>query len=49
MSQPTVVLVHGAFAESASWNGVLSRLQAAGYPTIAVANPLPACPATPPP
>ena len=40
MSQQTVVLVHGAFAESASWNGVLSRLHAAGHPTIAVANPL---------
>ncbi|CAA9248284.1 MAG: hypothetical protein AVDCRST_MAG41-1807 [uncultured Corynebacteriales bacterium] len=40
MSQPTVVLVHGAFAESASWNGVLTRLQAAGLGTIAVANPL---------
>jgi pimeloyl-ACP methyl ester carboxylesterase len=40
MSQPTVVLVHGAFAESASWNGVISRLQAAGHRTIAVANPL---------
>ncbi|NWD78326.1 alpha/beta hydrolase [Pseudomonas gingeri] len=36
----TVVLVHGAFAESASWNGVIARLQAKGYPVIAVANPL---------
>jgi hypothetical protein len=26
-SRPTVVLVHGAFAESASWNGVIRRLQ----------------------
>ena len=40
MSQPTVVLVHGAFAESASWNGVLTRLRAAGLTTVAVANPL---------
>ena len=24
--KPTVVLVHGAFAESASWNGVIERL-----------------------
>ncbi len=40
MSQPTVVLVHGAFAESASWNGVLAPLQTAGHRTIAVANPL---------
>jgi pimeloyl-ACP methyl ester carboxylesterase len=38
--KPTVVLVHGAFAESASWNGVASRLLAEGYPVIAVANPL---------
>ncbi|SDZ32339.1 alpha/beta fold hydrolase [Herbiconiux ginsengi] len=38
--RPTVVLVHGAFAESASWNAVLAHLQAEGYPTIAMANPL---------
>ena len=38
--KPTVVLVHGAFAESASWDGVVSRLLAKGYPVIAVANPL---------
>ncbi|WP_395244950.1 alpha/beta fold hydrolase [Agromyces sp. MMS24-K17] len=35
-----VVLVHGAFAESASWNGVLTRLHEAGVDAIAVANPL---------
>lgn len=39
-ANPTVVLVHGAFAESASWNDVIDRLQAAGLRTIAVANPL---------
>jgi pimeloyl-ACP methyl ester carboxylesterase len=39
-SKPTVVLVHGAFAESASWNGVASRLLDQGYPVVAVANPL---------
>ncbi|GAB3872677.1 alpha/beta hydrolase [Kibdelosporangium lantanae] len=38
--KPTVVLVHGAFAESASWNGVISRLQRQGYPVVAAANPL---------
>ncbi len=38
--KPTVVLVHGAFAESASWNGVLTLLIAKGYPVVAVANPL---------
>ena len=39
-SKPTVVLVHGAFAESASWNGVIDRLRAERVPAIAVANPL---------
>ncbi|MBM2621045.1 alpha/beta hydrolase [Actinoplanes sp. LDG1-06] len=38
--KPTIVLVHGAFAESASWNGVIELLRAEGYPAIAVANPL---------
>jgi pimeloyl-ACP methyl ester carboxylesterase len=38
--KPTVVLVHGAFAESASWNGVVAKLQRKGYPVVAVANPL---------
>jgi len=38
--KPTIVLVHGAFAESASWNGVINRLRAAGHRTIAAANPL---------
>jgi len=38
--KPTIVLVHGAFAESSSWNGVLTQLHEKGYPTVAVANPL---------
>jgi pimeloyl-ACP methyl ester carboxylesterase len=38
--RPTVVLVHGAFAESASWNDVAGELLKDGYPVIAVANPL---------
>jgi pimeloyl-ACP methyl ester carboxylesterase len=38
--KPTIVLVHGAFAESASWNGVIDSLTGAGYPVIAAANPL---------
>ena len=38
--RPTVVLVHGAFAESASWNGVIAPLVAAGFPVVALANPL---------
>ncbi len=37
---PTIVLVHGAFAESASWNGVSADLHRRGYTAIAVANPL---------
>lgn len=37
---PTVVLVHGAFAESASWNGVIENLHSRGVDAIAVANPL---------
>ncbi|MGY2288290.1 alpha/beta fold hydrolase [Pseudomonas sp. SDO528_S397] len=36
----TVVLVHGAFADASSWNGVIAGLEAEGYPVIAVANPL---------
>jgi pimeloyl-ACP methyl ester carboxylesterase len=39
-SRPTVVLVHGAFAESASWSGVVPALQAAGCTVVAAANPL---------
>jgi pimeloyl-ACP methyl ester carboxylesterase len=38
--QPTIVLVHGAFAESSSWNGVIERLQERSLDVIAVANPL---------
>jgi pimeloyl-ACP methyl ester carboxylesterase len=40
VSKPTVVLVHGAFAESSSWNRVIVKLLAKGYPVVAVANPL---------
>ncbi|MFI9635252.1 alpha/beta fold hydrolase [Nocardia sp. NPDC051929] len=39
-STPTIVLVHGAFADSSSWNGVIERLRAQGHPVIAAANPL---------
>jgi pimeloyl-ACP methyl ester carboxylesterase len=38
--KPTIVLVHGAFADSSSWNGVIARLERDGYPVIAPANPL---------
>jgi pimeloyl-ACP methyl ester carboxylesterase len=37
---PTVVLVHGAFADGSSWSGVISRLEAEGVPVTAPANPL---------
>ena len=36
----TVVLVHGAFADASSWNGVVERLQAAGMEVAAPPNPL---------
>ena len=38
--KPTIVLVHGAFADGSSWNGVIGDLLADGYPVIAAANPL---------
>jgi pimeloyl-ACP methyl ester carboxylesterase len=37
---PTVVLEHGAWANSASWNGVVRRLQRAGYKVDVPPNPL---------
>jgi pimeloyl-ACP methyl ester carboxylesterase len=37
---PTVVLVHGAFADGSSWNGVIERLHATGVQVTAPANPL---------
>ena len=37
---PTIVLVHGAFAESASWDRVVDPLLAAGHDVVAAANPL---------
>lgn len=38
--KPTIVLVHGAFADASSWNGVVERLEQRGYSVIAPANPL---------
>ncbi|MGJ5752355.1 pimeloyl-ACP methyl ester carboxylesterase [Streptomyces puniciscabiei] len=38
--KPTIVLVHGAFADASSWNGVVQRLQQNGYTVDAPANPL---------
>ena len=37
---PTVLLIHGAFADGSSWAGVIQRLQAAEVQVRAVANPL---------
>jgi pimeloyl-ACP methyl ester carboxylesterase len=37
---PTIVLVHGAFAESASWDRVIHSLHGSGHNVIAAANPL---------
>jgi pimeloyl-ACP methyl ester carboxylesterase len=39
-SKPTVVLVHGAFADASGWTDVVHRLDRRGYPVIAPANPL---------
>lgn len=39
-AKPTVVLVHGAFADASSWNGVIGELEKDGFPVVAVANPL---------
>ena len=39
-TKPTIVLVHGAFANSSSWEGVTRILLADGYPVVAAANPL---------
>lgn len=39
-AKPTVVLVHGAFADSSSWNGVITILERDGYEVVAAPNPL---------
>jgi triacylglycerol esterase/lipase EstA (alpha/beta hydrolase family) len=36
--KPTIVLVHGAFAGSSNWNGVIQRLHAKGYTMVAAEN-----------
>jgi pimeloyl-ACP methyl ester carboxylesterase len=38
--KPTIVLVHGAWADSSSWNAVVEQLQALGYTVDAPPNPL---------
>ncbi len=39
-AKPAIVLVHGAWADATSWNGVIAQLQAAGYMVYAPPNPL---------
>ncbi|MGH2355520.1 MAG: alpha/beta fold hydrolase [Chloroflexota bacterium] len=38
--KPTIVLVHGAWADASSWDAVIQRLQREGYPVLAAPNPL---------
>lgn len=38
--KPTIVLVHGAYADGSSWSGVIERLQQQGYTALAPALPL---------
>jgi pimeloyl-ACP methyl ester carboxylesterase len=44
-TKPTIVLVHGAFADAAGWSDVAGRLQARGYNVVAVENSLTGLPA----
>ncbi len=39
-SKPTIVLVHGAWADASSWNTVIPELLAAGFPAYAPPNTL---------
>nr|WP_019587735.1 alpha/beta hydrolase [Deinococcus apachensis] len=39
-ARPTIMLVHGAFADASGWNDVVGQLQAEGFTVIAPANPL---------
>ena len=39
-AKPTIVLVHGAFADASGWNDVVKKLSHDGYPVVAAANPL---------
>jgi pimeloyl-ACP methyl ester carboxylesterase len=38
--KPTIVFVHGGWADSSGWNDEIASLQRRGYPVIAPANPL---------
>ncbi len=39
-AKPTIVLIHGAWADSSSWDAVIQRLQQDGYTVVAPGNPL---------
>jgi pimeloyl-ACP methyl ester carboxylesterase len=39
-TKPTIILVHGAWADSSSWNGVITSLTHAGYVVYALPDPL---------
>lgn len=39
-AKPTIVLVHGAFADSSGWTTEIRDLQRLGYPVVAAADPL---------
>ena len=39
-AKPTIVLVHGAWADSSGWNDSVKKLQSKGYTALAVATPL---------
>src|SRR5437660_11907553 len=43
-AMPTIVLVHGAFADGSSWSKVIPILERDGYTVIAVQNPLTSLP-----
>jgi pimeloyl-ACP methyl ester carboxylesterase len=39
-ARPTIVFVHGAFADSSGWNAEVAVLLRLGYPVVAAPNPL---------
>ena len=39
-TKPTVVLIHGAFADASGWSGVIQRLHDEGFTAYAPSNPL---------
>jgi len=45
--KPSIVLLHGAWADTSSWDGVIKRLQADGYTVYAPPNPLQGLPYDP--